>query len=87
MKLSARFIQPTLNVKISAQKAAASIGTPIVKEYVNADPYEGEYVLTPSDSAQILETFGKRMTDNLVINPIPSNYGRIAWNGVTLTVY
>lgn len=49
--------------------------------------YRGEYEITPSDSAVVLETGGLKMLDNIVINPIPSNYGRIAWNGSTLSVY
>lgn len=48
--------------------------------------WEGEYTFTPSDEAIELETEGKMMEQNLVINPIPSNYGKISWNGVFLMV-
>lgn len=50
------------------------------------DPYEGSYEVTPTQSTQTLLTEGLRMTANVVINPIPSNYGLITWSGSVLTV-
>ena len=48
--------------------------------------YEGVYEITPSNAIQILETQDKKCTDNIVINPIPNNYGLITWNGSYLTI-
>lgn len=48
--------------------------------------YTGEYVVTPSDTEQVLLTDGLISAHNIVINPIPSNYGKINWNGAVLTV-
>ena len=48
--------------------------------------YEGEYEVTPTDRIQILATEGKLMMSDVVVNPIPSNYGLIGWNGSYLTV-
>ena len=48
--------------------------------------YTGETVVTPSTLEQVLATAEKVVTRNIVINPIPSNYGLITWNGSTLTV-
>jgi len=48
--------------------------------------YTGETNITPSTSEQVLNTADKVVTRNIVINPIPSNYGLITWNGSTLTV-
>lgn len=48
--------------------------------------YTGETVITPSTAEQVLNTADKVVTRNIVINPIPSNYGLITWNGSTLTV-
>lgn len=53
---------------------------------VDVDDYTGEYEVAPSDEAQTLQTNGLRMIDNLTISPIPSNYGLITWDGITLTV-
>lgn len=48
--------------------------------------YDGPYTVTPSAEAQTLDTSGMVMTGNLTVNPIPSNYGLITWDGSTLTV-
>lgn len=48
--------------------------------------YTGTYEVTPSSSTQTLSVSDKRMTQDVVINPIPSNYGLITWNGSYLTV-
>lgn len=38
------------------------------------DPYPGPYEVTPSSSSQTLETNDMRMTDDITIDPIPSDY-------------
>ena len=49
--------------------------------------YQGQTVFTPSASTQTVECEGYRMKDNITINAIPANYGRLSWDGHTLTVY
>lgn len=49
-------------------------------------PYTGDYEVTPDESEQVFAVKGKKMTDDFTVNPIPSNYGLITWNGSTLTV-
>ena len=48
--------------------------------------YDGPYEVTPSASEQILETDQLYMVGDITINPIPSNYGLITWDGPSLTV-
>lgn len=48
--------------------------------------YEGPYSVTPSGSEQVLQTGGLAMLHDVVIAPIPSNYGLITWNGSHLMV-
>ena len=48
--------------------------------------YDGATEITPSQDTQILQTSNKALTRNIVVNPIPSNYGLITWNGSALTV-
>ena len=48
--------------------------------------YDGVTEITPSQDTQILQTSNKTLTRNIVVNPIPSNYGLVAWNGSVLTV-
>ena len=49
-------------------------------------PYVGEYEVTPSALEQILATNGLMMTGNVKVNPIPSNYGLITYDGTKLVV-
>lgn len=48
--------------------------------------YEGPYEVTPSAEQQTLETKDMLLANNVIINPIPNNYGLITWNGSTITV-
>lgn len=48
--------------------------------------YTGAYEITPSDNEQVLQTEDLHMIHNLIVNPIPSNYGRITYNGTYITV-
>lgn len=48
--------------------------------------YQGPYEVTPSQQTQTLGTAGHELSQNITINPIPSNYGLITYNGAYLTV-
>lgn len=49
--------------------------------------YTGATTVTPSEGGTVLVTQDLLMPSNVTVEPIPSNYGRIAWNGSHLTVY
>lgn len=51
-----------------------------------SEPYEGEYVFTPTEDEQIIPINGKKAIQDITINPIPSNYGLITWDGTIITV-
>lgn len=61
-------------------------GTVIAYEQHGHETYTGDYTVTPSKEEQVLETKSKLMRENVIIEPIPSNYGLITWNGSVLTV-
>lgn len=42
--------------------------------------------MTPGDQQQVLPTNFKTMMQDLVVEAIPSNYGRIEWNGSVMTI-
>ena len=86
MKLTAEFHPQHMTAAVSAPSMATGFGNPIARDYVERPAYEGSYEITPSAEAQTIQTKNLRMTDDLVINPIPNNYGLITWNGSTLTV-
>lgn len=50
------------------------------------ETYDGSYDVTPTGEQQILLTKHLRMAENVIVEPIPSNYGLITWNGSVLTV-
>lgn len=78
--------EQSIEIDASADALEAAFGNPIIREIVGGESYEGEYTVTPSQEAQTLPTAGCLLTQNVVVNPIPSNYGLITWNGSTLTV-
>lgn len=86
MKLNATFSAPRIGVEVTAPTMSAPTGTPVARDFVDRDPYAGEYVVTPSAEEQVLQTRNLRMTDNITVNPVPQNYGLITWNGSYLTV-
>ena len=69
---------------LSASKGIS--GTLTIPSAVGVEPYTGEYEFTPTQQTQTVEIAHKTALADIVINPIPSNYGLITWNGATLTV-
>ena len=70
----------------SLSSPAALSGRLSIPSYIDVDQYDGFTDVTPGEESQVLNTAGKVVTRNIVINPIPSNYGLITWNGSILTV-
>lgn len=66
---------------------AVTFGSGAYVPYVpQVEEYHGTYEVTPTQTAQVLPTDGLLAVADIVINPIPSNYGLVTWNGSTLTV-
>lgn len=61
-------------------------GVVTIPTIVRPESYTGPYHVTPAAESQVLETTDMIMDEDVVIDPIPSNYGLITWNGSTLTV-
>jgi len=76
------------SVEMGVTTDALSFGveSPIVVQAVTIPVYEGAYELTPTAETQTIPVHGFRFEQDLIIDPIPSNYGLISWDGVTLTV-
>lgn len=43
----------------------------VIEQYLQGDPYEGDYAVTPKVAAQTLPTEKKLMMDDLTVNAIP----------------
>ena len=74
-----------LRVGGTGEAVRAEVSPPFMPVYPT--PYEGEYTVVPGEDAQALPTAGKSLAQDVTVEPIPSNYGRIAWNGAAIMVY
>ena len=50
------------------------------------EPYTGSYSVTPSTSAQSLSTANKRMTADVEVDEIPTDFGQVTQSGDTLSI-
>lgn len=48
--------------------------------------YTGPTTITPGPEAQTLATAELMVPEDIIIEPIPNNYGLITWDGHTITV-
>lgn len=76
----------TLSGELSSIRTLSAFLTGGISKVEPLPYYEGEYEITPASEAQIIETAQMSMAQNLIVNPIPSNYGLITWDGRTITV-
>ena len=51
-----------------------------------ADEYDGPYEATPTEATQTFATQAKLMTADFTVAPIPTNYGRITYDGTTIHI-
>ena len=65
--------------------AVMEIGNPLIIRDPDP-PYEGPYTVTPSAQRKTLVTRGYAMTGNVIIEPIPQNYGLVTYNGSIITI-
>ena len=53
---------------------------------IGVPEYDGSYQVEPSATETVLSCEGMKMIQNVIVSPIPSNYGLITWDGSTITV-
>lgn len=63
-----------------------NVGFTDVVEVTRTDYYDGPYDFIPGDDDQIIDISGKTATDNIVVYAIPSNYGKVSYDGSVLLV-
>lgn len=83
MAIRLRVKEQTVRFRVSSDKfrLTATEGIPIYPE-----TYTGETSVTPSEEEQVLQTNGLYVPSNITVAPIPSNYGKITYNGSVITV-
>lgn len=86
VEMSVATYDDTLPMDVTSSEE--TIGMDIGAEYAmsDTDPFEGSYEYTPSEQTQTIPIEDLRATQDIVINPIPSNYGLITYNGISITV-
>lgn len=78
-----------VTVEVIEEQVTLDVSEPTSIRYDEADYvplstipiYDGPYELVPTETIQTIATTGKSMAQNIVINPIPSNYGLITDHG------
>ena len=75
-------------IPMTISTSRVSIPVSIAASYNVAyhETYEGPYEFTPTQEIQTAQTADKVLLEDIIIHPIPQNYGLITWNGLTLTV-
>ena len=53
---------------------------------VGGIPYAGSYEVTPGATAQTLPTASRMLAQDITIQPIPSNYGLVTYDGISIRV-
>lgn len=67
-------------VKATVNVANTIVGKLVFRE-TSAEKYTGKYRFTPANKIQVIESENKLLLQNVIIEPIPKNYGLITWNG------
>lgn len=79
--------ESSISLSVSSEEIIPVAVEQIRVKWLNPDPYEGEYEVTPvQGEAIVLNTAHHTMSQNVKINPIPQNYGLITYNGNIITV-
>ena len=84
MTLAAAEQAVPMSVAAVAEEIAVSVAVNFTA--LDGEPYEGPTEFTPSAEEQVAETRNRVLYENIVIRPIPSNYGLITYNGRIITV-
>ena len=84
MQVSVSQVNLPVGVATSAVSLPVSLGA--AYQMREGDIYQGGYEFTPTQETQTVQTADKVLLENIIIHPIPQNYGLITWNGAILTV-
>ena len=67
------------------QDVTLVMGDAFIKTGVFPD-YDGPCEVTPGPETQILQTMNTSVRADIIVGPIPQNYGLISYNGGVITV-
>lgn len=72
VELKAEFHSQSIDVSVAPPALGVSAGAALIT--VELPAYDGDYEVTPTETEQVLATNDKRMTDNVTVHGIPSDY-------------
>lgn len=81
------FIDRTISIRPNLANDVISVVPKIGSViYAEHEKFNGDYEYTPSAQTQTIPIGDLIARQDIIINPIPNNYGLITWDGSTLTV-
>jgi hypothetical protein len=78
--------QVNLPVSVAASQVEIGVGVAASYQMIEGETYDGPYEFTPTQETQTVQTADKVLLDDIIIHPIPQNYGLITYNGRKITV-
>lgn len=73
-------------VPMRVAAAAEDVPMKVAVSFASVDEYGGPFEFTPTDSEQVAHTQDRVLYRDIMIHPIPQNWGRIVYDGITITV-
>ena len=74
------------DIRIAVERAERQISLEVNRGGQYFPEYEGPLLITPGVQAQTIPKKYRVLMRNIVVGPVPSNYGLITYNGRTITV-
>ena len=76
-------IEPAVRCRMQAR--TGGVQAAVLSAILNnaCAPYTGPTLIVPAAHTQVLPTAGKRMKEDVVVEPIPANWGLITYDGTT----
>ena len=76
-----------MNIPVRAAVTEVSIpAVPSAAIEIGSEAYRGTYEFTPTGETQTVAVQNKVMLQDITINPIPNNYGKVSWDGATIMI-
>lgn len=73
-----RFSTPKITIGARPNNISINTGRVIIRDASAIPVYDGDYTVIPAEYEQVLETQGKRMTDNVTVAEVPFGLATIA---------
>ena len=87
MNIPVRVAVSGVAVNAAAESGVISVpAAAAVKFEIGGEAYAGSYEFTPIDEAQTISCEDRLMMQDITIHPIPSNYGKVSWDGAKITI-